>query len=191
MAKEKIVKHDEKYDNTKFFIENGIDIDKRRIMIDEDITDISVGYAIRAIFKMIDADPIRPIDIYISSYGGSIYDGLALYDVLRASNSVMIRTHAIGKVMSMGFIIYLAGDERYAYPRTTFMNHAGYDQIEGKPFELKIGLKESERLENVCTDILVERTNKKEKTFWKRALEYKDIYSNVDEMIELGIVTHR
>ena len=185
---EKIVSKSEKYDNTKYWIEYGIDIEKRRVMLDEDIDEYSVGWIIRAMRRMIDADKSTPIDIYVNSYGGYCYDGLALYDFLRACSYTTIRTHATGKIMSMGLVIYLAGDERYASPRTSFMAHSVSGGAWGKVYELKTDVKESDRLNKVNLDIMEERTSKT-KAWWTKEIQYEDRYYDKKKALALGIVT--
>ena len=188
-TREKIVSSSEKYDNTKYWIEYGIDIEKRRIELDEDVDSYSIGWITRAIRRMVDASWDKPIDIFINSYGGSIYDGLRLYDILESCEYTPIRMHAEGKVMSIAFILFLAGDERYASPRTTFMNHQGGEDpgfLNLK--EAKINVRELDRLENVCLDILADRTNKT-KAWWKKATEEKTTYYNKEQALNLGILT--
>jgi ATP-dependent Clp protease protease subunit len=186
---EKIVSKSEKFDSTKYWIEHGIDIEKRRVMLDEDVDEYSVGWIMRAIRRMIDANKTKPIDVYINSYGGSIYDGLALYDFLRACSYTTIRTHASGKIMSMAFMLYLAGDERYSSPRARFMNHQGADDPGYHNLaNLKAHVKELDDLENMCLDILDERT-KKTRAWWKKEIEVKDKYYSKAQALKLGIVT--
>lgn len=186
---EKIVSKSEKFDNTKYWIEYGIDIQNRRIMLDETVDETSVGWIIRALRRMIDADKTKPIDIYVNSYGGYCYDGLALYDFLRACSYTNIRTHATGKIMSMGLVIYLAGDERYASPRASFMAHSVSGGAWGKLYELKVDIDETERLNEVNLDIMKDRTNKT-KAWWKKEIQYEDKYYNKDKALKLGIVTN-
>lgn len=176
----------DKYDNTVYWVEYGIDIDKRRIMLDENVDSYSTGWIVRAIYKMLENDSKKPIDLIINSYGGSVYDGLGLYDVLEAC-PCPIRTYAQGKVMSMGLVVFLAGDERYASTRATFMTHeiSGYGY--GKVSELKIELQETERLEKVILDILEEKTAK-DKKWWKRFEKAADRYLDADGARVLGIV---
>lgn len=179
----------DRYDNLKYWIENGIDIEKRRISLDVEIDPYSIGLITRAIRRMVDSSWEKPIDIYINSYGGSIYDGLALYDVLESCECTTIRTHAEGKVMSIALILFLAGDERYAGPRATFMNHEGSDELGTLNLkEIKVNTKELERLENICLDILAERT-KKTKNWWKKETEDRTRYYNKKQALELGIIT--
>ena len=186
---EQIVAKSEKYDNTKFWIAHGIDIERRRIMLDEDVDEYSIGWVIRAIRKMIDADKTQPIDVYINSCGGSIYDGLALYDVLEACEYTTIRTHALGKIMSMALVVLMAGDERYSSPRATFMAHSASSEYYGKVYEAKIDTKELERLNNINLEILAERS-KKTLAWWKKEIEFKDQYYDKTKAMSLGIITH-
>lgn len=185
-----IVKENEKFESEKFWIEQGIDFENRRIDLDEDINYASVGYVVRGIRSMISADKGLPIDIYINSYGGSVYDGLRLYDAILGSTYTPIRLHAEGKIMSMGLLIYLAGDKehRYASPNSTFMAHSLSSGMWGKMYELKIEVKECDRLNNVLLDILAERTSKT-RAFWAKEIKYEDRYYNKAKAMALGIVT--
>ena len=186
---EKIVAKSEKFDSTKYWIAHGIDIENRRVMLDEDIDEYSVGWIIRGIMRMVDANKTEPIDVYINSYGGSCYDGLALYDILRACSYTTIRTHATGKIMSMGLIIYLAGDERYSSPRARFMAHETSDaDIRERLHQAKTDVKELEELNKDNLEILVDRT-KKTMAWWKNEIKYNDEYYRKKKAIQLGIVT--
>ena len=60
---EKLVSKEEKYDNTKFWISYGIDLEKRRIMLDEGVDEYSIGWIIRALRKMIDEDKTSSVEL--------------------------------------------------------------------------------------------------------------------------------
>lgn len=184
----KIVKRDEKFDSSKFYIEHGIDLEERRIMIDTDIDEFSIGYVCRAIHKMVDQSPEAPIDIVISSYGGCVYDALALYDLLRSLDYLEVRTHATGKVMSAGFIIFLAGDKRTASPRVRFMMHSLSSGVAGKLFEMITEVDECKALQKEIFKILQDRTEKSE-TWWRKELKYEDRFYSREEAITIGVVT--
>jgi ATP-dependent protease ClpP protease subunit len=63
----------------------------------------------------------------ISTPGGSVMYGMNLYNVLRAFPIKLI-THNVGNVDSMGNAVFLAGEERFACPHSTFMFHGvGFD----------------------------------------------------------------
>jgi ATP-dependent protease ClpP protease subunit len=112
-----------------------------------------------------------------------------MYDFLSTLPCV-VRTHACGSIMSMGLIVFLAGDERYSQKNTTFMNHSVSSAIEGKLADIKIDSKEVERLNDVCNEILAEKTNMK-KDWWKKHIEFKDQYYDFSKALELGIITHQ
>ena len=186
-----IVQESDKFESQKFWIENGVDLENRRIDLDEDVDYSSIGYAVRGIRSMIAADKGMPIDVYVNSYGGSVYDGLRLYDVIKGSRYTPIRVHAEGKIMSMGLIIYLAGDSghRYAGPNATFMAHSLSSGLWGKMYELKIEVKECERLNNRLIDILEENTNHT-KAWWKKEIQYEDRFYDKTKALKLGIATN-
>jgi ATP-dependent protease ClpP protease subunit len=174
--------------NGEFYLREGIDVDKRRLTIDSEIDEYSTGMYIRAITMMLDKNMKDPIFIDIACPGGDVYQGLRIYDLLE-SCPCPIKITGTGLVASMAFIVYLAGDERRATERATFMNHYASDVLFGNIEDLKIGAKELERLEEICFNILEAKTKKK-KRFWKSATKKGDGYYNKKQCLDLGVVTH-
>ena len=58
----------------------------------------------------------------LSSTGGSVTEGVALYHIIRASPKP-VTMHGIGNVDSIGVTILLGGNQRYATPGTRFFFH--------------------------------------------------------------------
>lgn len=170
------------------WIENGIDIEKRRVFFEDEVDDCTVGPIIRALMIMIEKDDTAPIDIYISSYGGYCYDGLALYDVIR-NLPCEVRTHAVGKQMSMGLILFLAGDKRFCSDNSTLMAHSVASGTGGKLFAMKTDVKETSRLNELLVKILAERTKVKDEKWWRKETKYEDNFYTKEKALELGIVT--
>ena len=168
------------------WVNNGIDI-KNRIVEFDDIDEISSHDIIRAI-KYMDKESDKPITVIVSSFGGCVYTGLRIYDVLRDCRSLII-TIGEGKVMSMGTVVYLAGDERYASANTTFMFHETSSIKSGKLSELRDDVDETSRLENITLEILAERTKRSFK-WWSKAIERIDRFMDVEECKKIGVVTH-
>jgi ATP-dependent Clp protease, protease subunit len=78
---------------------------------------------------------VQEIQLLVSTPGGSVRDGLNVYNVLRGM-PVHIVTHNVGNVDSIGNAVFLAGDERYACPQSTFMFHGvGFDSQVGQRLE--------------------------------------------------------
>lgn len=183
MAKKRELK-----DQDTYYLEFGIDIHGRKIFLDDDIDDVSVGWIIRGIQKMIEYDKEKPLDVYINSYGGEILSGLAVYDVLEGLDCI-VRTHALGKVCSMGLIIYLAGDERYSSKRARFLHHEASTLLEGTLTNIKEDLKETNIVEDMCNKIVEEKTGKSNK-WWQTKILKKDYWLGFEEARKLNIITH-
>jgi ATP-dependent protease ClpP protease subunit len=62
------------------------------------------------------------VHLLLSTPGGAVMNGINLYNVLRALPFKLI-THNVGNVDSIGNAVFLAGEERYACPHSTFMFH--------------------------------------------------------------------
>jgi ATP-dependent protease ClpP protease subunit len=62
------------------------------------------------------------IELHMSTEGGNMTAGFALYFFLK-SLPVPLATHNIGSVESVGVVIFLAGQKRYACPGTRFLIH--------------------------------------------------------------------
>lgn len=103
----------------------------------------------------------REIYLALSSPGGSVADGIALYHYLR-SLPVKLTTHNIGSVNSIGNIVFLAGERRVACSHTTFMFHGVSLQTQGaQAFERKVlreHLASVESDEKRIAGIVAERT---------------------------------
>ncbi len=70
------------------------------------------------------------ITVSISSVGGGIPAAFSLYNNLRAL-PVHLTLHNIGHIASAANVVFVAGDERSASPKATFMFHAPTVTIEG------------------------------------------------------------
>jgi ATP-dependent Clp protease protease subunit len=91
----------------------------------------------------------REIHLMLSTPGGSVMHGVNAYNVLRGLPITLI-THNVGNVDSIGTVIFLAGERRYACPQATFMLHGVAFNVMTPMsfFEKNI----SERLESVRSD---------------------------------------
>jgi ATP-dependent Clp protease, protease subunit len=84
-------------------------------------------------------DPKRDITIYINSPGGSVYAGLAIYDMMQyVPNDV--RTFAMGMAASMGQFLLCAGapGKRYALQHASVLMHQPSGGIGGTASDITI-----------------------------------------------------
>ncbi len=84
-------------------------------------------------------DQKRDIQLFINSPGGSVYAGLAIYDMMQyVPNDVA--TYAMGMAASMGQFLLTAGapGKRYALPHATVLMHQPSGGIGGTASDIRI-----------------------------------------------------
>lgn len=154
----------------------------RIVFIDGIITD-DLSNAIIAQLLYLDSLDKKEITIYINSYGGSVYDGLAIIDIMKKIKSP-IKTVAIGKAMSMGALILLCGDTRTMTANSTIMLHQPSGSAVGTFDAIETNYKEISRLRKIMYEIV--KANSKitnpEEAF------SKDVYYGAREAIDINIV---
>ncbi|WP_425498857.1 ATP-dependent Clp protease proteolytic subunit [Natronoglycomyces albus] len=84
-------------------------------------------------------DPERDIKLYINSPGGSVYDGMAIYDTMQFIKND-VATVAMGMAASMGQLLLCAGTtgKRYALPHCRIMMHQPSGGIGGTASDVAI-----------------------------------------------------
>ena len=124
----------------------------------------------------------------ISSPGGGVADGIAVYNFLR-SIPIPVTTYNIGTVDLISNVIFQAGKHRVSYPTSRFMFHGvGFD-IQNARFELKQIRERSEAIQNdqaMIADILVRHTKLSVEDVEKLFLEAAFLRSI--DALERGIV---
>jgi len=169
------------------YFDRGVDIFNRRVFIG-DIDHESVDAAIKGVYLMETQDPESRIELFISSYGGTIYDALALHDIIHTLQCP-VHTFAYGKCMSAAPLLLAAGEpgHRWVAPHTFFMHHDGADIIEGKTSAMKSDLRHGEMVDKAWTVLLSGYSNKTFKWWDDRAKRSGDFYFTADEAIEWGL----
>ncbi len=134
--------------------------------------------------------PVRlnPIELYLSTQGGTCYDGIALYDVIEASNTP-IEIICSGKIMSMGVIVALGANVRKAYKNTTFMIHQVQGLTIGSLREMEDTLSEVSRINTMLFQIIRDNTKITEEQLNDVLNNKKDWFLTADEALSLGILT--
>lgn len=132
-------------------------------------------------FLMSTDDP--DITVYINSPGGIVYEGMEVYNLLRASGR-HIKTVITGLAASMGSIIFLAGDERIAMSGTFYMVHnpSGFVWDNANAMKKEVAL--LEKIQSEMASIYKERTHISDIEEYMN----QESWFNASEMSELGIV---
>lgn len=147
-----------------------------------------IANALIAQLLFLDADSTDPIHLYINSPGGSVTDGLAIYDTLLSLNAE-VKTYCIGQASSMGSLLLAAGTkgERYVMPNARIMIHQpSCYGIGGQVTDIEITAKEMIKTKEQLTHIYVKHTGKSYDELYK--LLERDTYMSAQEAIDLGLV---
>ncbi len=135
-------------------------------------------------------DPNKEITLYINSMGGSVQDGLAVYDLMKLIGSP-IRTVCVGTCASMGAIIFLGGAKREMMEHGMVMVHDpsfSHLDIGGKKsHEIQSQLDDLNRCRESLALIISERTGKSLKEVYK--VTAQDSYFNAHDAVEFGLAT--
>lgn len=129
----------------------------------------------------------KPITVYVNSYGGSVYDGLALVGIMQKSKTPVV-TIASGKVMSMGVIIALAGHTRYATQYTTFMVHSVSSFAWGQIKDMEENVVETKRLHDLLMDFIKTNTQITSKKLKKIYKSKQDYFFDTDVALDLDFI---
>jgi len=162
-----------------------------RILTLGDIDSESVNELIQVIYDINDEDAektqVEPIKLIINSFGGELYSGLALIDVIDTSR-IPIYTICHGSAMSMGLIVYAAGHYRMASKYATFMYHEASYSINGKVVHHKQELTEVERTDGICDDYLLSKTRFTKEQLTTMKNKQSDWYFDIQVAQEYGLV---
>jgi len=167
------------------YFEYGTDIKARRVFLAADV-DEDYHYIIKGLHYL--SDTKDPIEVYITTFGGDIYDAFGIYDTI-VSLENHVTTIAVGKVMSAGTLILSAGDERISYPNTYFMCHeCSYDMPEVKHKEMKSAVTHADDIMDRLVEVMASRTNLEIRR-WKSMLKNPDVYFDAEKALEIGLIT--
>ena len=105
-------------------------------------------------------DPDRDINLYINSPGGSVYDGMAIYDTMQLIPAD-VSTISVGMCASFGTILLTAGapGKRFALPNSTIHMHQVLSgSYGGQATDVEIHARETLRLQDKIRKIIAGHT---------------------------------
>lgn len=163
----------------------------RELFLASDVDEISCNKIIKELMYLDHEDRGKEITIYINSPGGSVQDGLAVYDTIMLLDSP-VRTVCLGMCASMGAILFLAGETREMMEHGKIMIHdpafgRGHDMGGKKPHEIQVELDDLNRCRESLAKIISNRTGRPMKEVLK-ATE-KDSYYTAEEAVKFGLAT--
>ncbi len=159
--------------------------DQRIIMLTGEIDERKSQKFITHLMFLSSIDPAAPITIYLSTYGGDIYEMNAMHDAMRLLKCP-IHTVAIGKVMSAGVLILAAGDRRSITENTAIMMHQVSLEAYGTVTDLASEVKYTKTMQDTMYKLYAKYTGKSIKQL---EIDLKsDKYLTAQEALDYGIV---
>jgi ATP-dependent Clp protease protease subunit len=132
----------------------------------------------------------KPIEFYLSTYGGSADDMFALYDVMRTiRQETEIHTLGLGKVMSAGVLLLAGGTKgkRRIAKNCRVMIHSVAAGNHGNLQDLKNELGAISDLQKMYTNCLVAETNMTKSDIKEMLDRNVNVYLSAEEAVKLGI----
>jgi ATP-dependent Clp protease protease subunit len=146
------------------FLHHGVCLISRTIYLAE-ITEESAEQFIKRM-HILSGISDEPIHVILNSAGGNWFDGLAIYDVINTSASI-VTCEVVGKCMSMGTVISQACDRRFVHANACVMIHNGSQGLDGSALELEAWGRHSAVERRRLYKLLSRRSHKKS-AFWRR-----------------------
>lgn len=179
---------------TRLFQDGIIKIDTE---IDSDLAN-EVQNQLLYLQSTLDPNSFNPADktikIYINSPGGSVYDGLGIYDMMQLliKQGYIIETVNIGMAASMGALLLMAGSKghRKSFPHSRIMVHELSSVAYGKASSMKDEMKEVEVLQKELDKIMEKHASEElidlctRKDYWMSAYEAAN-HGIIDEVVEI------
>lgn len=158
----------------------------RRIYLDGKVDKESMDKLIDQIAVLDEFNPGETITFTIDSPGGSVYDGLRLYNAMRTSESP-IHTVVDGMAASMGAILLIGGDTREATDKSRVMIHQVSGGTRGQVNnDMEHGLNHASTLQDDLYEIVAENTGLSLEDVHKIAAA--DVFYSGEESKALGFV---
>lgn len=159
----------------------------RIILIDSEINSSLATSIIAQLLYLESENNKAPITMYINSPGGSISDGLAIYDIMNKIKAP-INTICMGMAASMAAFLLCSGSKgrRYCLPNSTVMIHQPLGGAQGQATEILIVAKRIEHLRQKMYQIISKNTGKTYEEV-AQACE-RDNYLTPEEAKEFGLV---
>lgn len=161
-------------------------LEDRIVYLGEDVNFHTANLIVAQLLFLESKDPNKDITLYINSPGGSVYDGLAIYDTMQFVKCD-VSTIGIGVQASMGAFLMSSGakGKRFLLPSATTMIHQPSAGTRGKVTDMEIDLREGLRLKKRLNELLAENTGQK---LAKVAEDVeRDYWMTADEAVKYGI----
>ncbi|MCI9051700.1 MAG: ATP-dependent Clp protease proteolytic subunit [Lachnospiraceae bacterium] len=161
----------------------------RIIFLAEEVSSVTAQLVIAQMLYLASEDSKKDINLYINSPGGSISDGMAIYDTMNFLKCD-VSTICLGMAASMGAFLLAAGakGKRYALPNAEIMIHqpSGGIKPPAQATDIMITAQHIQKTKERINQILSENTKKTIKEI-ERDTD-RDYFLSAQEAKEYGLI---
>ena len=162
-------------------------LNERIIFLGEEVNEHTANSVVAQLLHLAYVDPEADISLYINSPGGSVYDGMAIYDTMNFIKPD-VATYGIGLQASMGAFLLSSGakGKRFCLPHAKVMIHQPSSGTRGKVTDMEIDLKETLEVKEMLAKIMAKNTVQKLSKV-KADME-RDYWMSPQEAVKYGLV---
>ena len=162
-------------------------LNERIIFLGEEVNEPTANIVVAQLLHLAQVDPEADVSLYINSPGGSVYDGLAIYDTMNFIKPD-VATYGIGLQASMGAFLLSSGakGKRFCLPHAKVMIHQPSSGTRGKVTDMEIDLKETLEMKEMLAKIMAKNTGQKLAKI-KADME-RDYWMKPEEAVAYGLI---
>lgn len=162
-------------------------LNDRIIFLGDEVNNVTASLIVAQLLFLEAQDPDKDIYLYIDSPGGSVTDGLAIYDTMNFIKCD-VSTICIGMAASMGAFLLSSGakGKRIALPNSEIMIHQPLGGFQGQATDVEIHAKRLVNTKKKLNTILAENTGK---SYEQVCIDTeRDNFLTAQEALEYGLV---
>ena len=162
-------------------------LNDRIIMLNDEVNSASASLVVAQLLYLEGQDSSKDISLYINSPGGSVTDGLAIYDTMQYIKCD-VSTICMGMAASMGAFLLSAGTKgkRYALPNADIMIHQPSGGARGQATDIEIHANHILRTKKKLNEILAANTGQPYDVI-ARDTE-RDNFMTAQQALEYGLI---
>ncbi|MCL1866243.1 MAG: ATP-dependent Clp endopeptidase proteolytic subunit ClpP [Oscillospiraceae bacterium] len=164
-------------------------LNDRIVMLHEDVNQVTSSLIVAQLLFLEGQDPDKDIYLYINSPGGSITDGMAIYDTMNYVKCD-VATICLGLAASMGAFLLAAGakGKRSALPNSEVMIHQPliHGGLSGQASDIKIRSDHIIKTKEKMNILLSEMTGQPLETIQRDT--DRDNFMTAEEAVKYGLV---
>ncbi len=160
---------------------------ERIVILSEEVNHITASLITAQLLFLEAEDPDKDIQFYINSPGGSVSDGLMIFDTMKHIKP-NVQTICMGMSASMGAFLLAAGTKgkRFILPNAEVMIHQPSGGTQGQATDILIAAKHIEKTKKKLNELMAEMTGQPLETIEKDM--DRDNWMSAEEAVKYGIV---